>query len=240
MTADERRWQRREWRRRVVRLPEDGFRRWLLMVGSEERERAAGDGYWLTRDDAARLLGVDSSSIKRYTRRALAEGWLTVVEQGRHRGQHQVYALSVPATQKGGRKGGTETRSGDPLCAPSNNRTTQLQEEHLPTEATDLRAWVTRLARARDVPTYGSPEWFTALAADDPVWLIAALRYAECWRAECDPDRIAERLRDELAASAAADAEAERAGFADMARQVRASADRPTWADIRARWEVAS
>jgi hypothetical protein len=232
VTGAEARKQRQQWRRRVLRLPDSGYRRWLLLVGSDERARAADDGtYWLPRADAADVLGVDESTIKRYRDKAKTEGWLMVVEKG-HRGRHQVYALSVPGHEMGGELGGEDCALDDPLCAPSKDRTTHLREEPLPTATDDLRRWVHDLSRDLDVPRYGSAEWFEALAADDPVWIVAALHFAEWWRAECDEDLLKQRVRDELTAMRAAEAALEEAAFSEVAARVRSCADKKPWREI--------
>ncbi len=93
-------------------------------------------------------------------------------------------------------------------------------------------AWVSALvARARllgPIPAYGSPAW-SALPLSDPRAVAAVAVAAECWRQECDPERIAERLRAELAAERRVD---EQEDAEELARIVRDLAARPTFAQL--------
>jgi hypothetical protein len=49
-----------------------------------------------------------------------------------------------------------------------------------------------------DIPIYGSREW-EALDSADPRRFAAVVAAAECWRQDGEPDRVRERLLDELA-----------------------------------------
>lgn len=96
-------------------------------------------------------------------------------------------------------------------------------------------AWVRRrispVLQRVDVPPFGSSAWL-ALDDTDPRKSAAVLRAALCWWDESRPERIAERLHDEFAVREQLEARA----FAEMAAQVRAMADTPTWAEVQQRW----
>ncbi len=78
------------------------------------------------------------------------------------------------------------------------------------------------------IPRFGDDAW-QRLEPSDPRAVAAVAVAAEAWRAECDPKRIAEQLRAELAAEREV---AEREAAAELARIVRNLAKRPTYAEL--------
>lgn len=82
-----------------------------------------------------------------------------------------------------------------------------------------------------DVPLLGSPQ-FDRLDWDDPLRLASTVRAAGAWWYDGRPERIAERLRDELAVmDQLADDE-----FARVAARVRRLADKPSHQELLRRW----
>ncbi len=81
------------------------------------------------------------------------------------------------------------------------------------------------------VPKYGDDAW-RDLQPSDPRAVAAVAVAAEAWRAECDPKRIAEQLRAELAAEQEV---AEQDAAVEFQRLVTALAGRPTYAELNAR-----
>ena len=52
--------------------------------------------------------------------------------------------------------------------------------------------------RCGEIPIYGSREW-EQLPAGDPRIFASTIAAAECWRQDGEPDRVRDRLLDELA-----------------------------------------
>jgi hypothetical protein len=50
-----------------------------------------------------------------------------------------------------------------------------------------------------ELPSYGTPAW-CALPADDPRRVASCVVAAECWASELEPERLRQRLEDEIAA----------------------------------------
>ncbi len=79
-----------------------------------------------------------------------------------------------------------------------------------------------------DLPLYGSEAWETA---PGPVQRASAVRAAEAWRREADPDVIASRLEVELDAMWR-EQERDYAGWRQVAAMVRALPGQPTHAEL--------
>lgn len=90
--------------------------------------------------------------------------------------------------------------------------------------ATQLRA-IADVPVDADIPLYGSEEW-AALAPNDGLRWLSALRAAEAWLIDQDPHVLAARLDAELEAQRRAD-ERDYDGWRQLARRVRADAGAP-------------
>lgn len=100
-------------------------------------------------------------------------------------------------------------------------------------------AWIrSRLSLSRHLgapPRFGSFEWHR-LPDDDPRKYAAVLIAAACYWDDGRPDRIRERLADEIAVARQVEADREAAEFAAVADRIRRHANSPTHAEVVRRW----
>lgn len=95
-------------------------------------------------------------------------------------------------------------------------------------------------AGGQPLPRYGDAEW-SRLDDRDPRKVAAVVVGAECHRADCDPQVIAERYADELSAEYYVAEQEDAAAFAEVAAKVRGLALVPTQAELaRRRGDLAS
>lgn len=104
------------------------------------------------------------------------------------------------------------------------------------TESRRRRRWATSTIRAAralgPLPRYGAPEWLN-LDQADPRWLAAIVVAAEAWA--IDADNVADRLATELDAARAAAQTLAAEDVRTLTEQVRRTASRPTFAELRSR-----